>query len=53
MGDVTMRDFLETHDLLPDSVRTTAPTLIVIPTEVEQNIASLTIAQTFRSLVLR
>ncbi len=49
MGDVTMRDFLETHDLLPDSVRTTSPTLIVIPTEIEQNVASLAIAETLRS----
>jgi histidyl-tRNA synthetase len=49
MGDVTMRDFLETHNLLPDSVRTTAPTLIVIPMEAEQNVPSLAIAQTFRS----
>lgn len=49
MGDVTMRDFLETHDLLPDSVRTTAPTLIIVPMEAEQNVSSLTIAQTFRS----
>ncbi len=49
MGDVTMRDFLETHDLLPDSVRTTAPTLIVIPMEAEQNVPSLRVAQTFRS----
>ena len=49
MGDVTMRDFLITHDLLPDSVRTTAPTLIVIPTEIEQNVPSLAIAETLRS----
>ncbi len=49
MGDVTMRDFLETHDLLPDGVKTTAPTLVVIPMEAEQNVPSLGIAQTFRS----
>jgi histidyl-tRNA synthetase len=49
MGDVTMRDFLETHDLLPDSVKTTAPTLVVVPMEHEQNVPSLKIAQTFRS----
>lgn len=49
MGDVTMRDFLETHKLLPESVRITAPTLIVIPTDPELNVSSLTIAETFRS----
>ncbi len=49
MGDVTMRDFLETHGLLPESVRITSPSLIIIPMEAEQNVAALAIAQTFRS----
>jgi histidyl-tRNA synthetase len=49
MGDVTMRDFLETHDLIPDSVKTTAPTLIVVPTDVSENVPALALAQTFRS----
>lgn len=33
MGDVTMRDFLETHNLLPKDIHITAPTLIIIPTD--------------------
>lgn len=49
MGDVTMRDFLLTHNLLPESVRITAPTLMVIPTDPELNVSSLAIAETFRS----
>ena len=48
MGDVTMRDFLETHDLLPASVTTTAPTLMVIPAAVEQNLPGQALAQTIR-----
>ena len=53
MGDVTMRDFLEIRDLIPDSVRTTAPTLIVVPTEIEHNLRGLALAQTFRSFGIR
>lgn len=49
MGDVTMRDFLETHTLLPESIRITAPTLIVVPTDAELNVPALSIAETFRS----
>ena len=49
MGDVTMRDFLETHTLLPESIRITAPTLIVVPTDAEHNVPALSIAETFRS----
>ncbi len=48
MGDVTMRDFLETHNLLPDLAKTTAPDLVIIPTETEQNLEAQKIAQTFR-----
>ncbi|OGG41912.1 histidine--tRNA ligase [Candidatus Kaiserbacteria bacterium RIFCSPHIGHO2_01_FULL_46_22] len=36
MGDVTMRDFLETHDLLPS--KKAGALVIVIPTEAEFNI---------------
>jgi histidyl-tRNA synthetase len=49
MGDVTMRDFLETHDLLPDTVKNTAPTLMVIPAESTNNLDGEKIAQQFRS----
>jgi histidyl-tRNA synthetase len=38
MGDVTMRDFLETHNLLPDSVKSTAPKVMIIPMSAEQNL---------------
>lgn len=48
MGDVTMRDFLETHKLLPDSVRVTAPKLFIIPTDIEKNVEAEKLAQHFR-----
>jgi histidyl-tRNA synthetase len=48
MGDVTMRDFLETHKLLPDSVTTTAPEVVIIPTDNELNLPAQQIAQTLR-----
>lgn len=47
MGDVTMHDFLETHNLLTANV--TAPTLIIIPTEETYNLASEKMAQEFRA----
>ncbi len=46
MGDVTMRDFLETHDLLTSSI--TAPTVMIIPMEADHNLAAQKIAQTIR-----
>lgn len=46
MGDVTMRDFLTTHELLTSDI--TAPTLMVIPTSLELNIDGQKIAQAFR-----
>lgn len=47
MGDVTMRDFLETHRLLTSNI--TAPTMMIIPTDAERNIEAERIAQTFRN----
>jgi histidyl-tRNA synthetase len=47
MGDVTMRDFLETHDLLTSDI--TAPTLMIIPTDASMNIEAQKIAQAFRT----
>ncbi len=47
MGDVTMRDFLETHNLLSTNI--TAPTLMVIPMEPAQNLQAQVIAQEFRT----
>lgn len=48
MGDVTMRDFLETHDLLTANI--TAPTLMIIPTDIEYNLEAQKIAQEFRTI---
>jgi len=48
MGDVTMRDFLETHDLLPESVGTNTNDMVVIPTEANLNLEAQKIAQVFR-----
>lgn len=53
MGDVTMRDFLETHGLLPDSVRVTAPTLVVLPTDTAHDLSAEEIAQRFRNAGIR
>ena len=47
-GDVTMRDFLTTHNLLPATVTATGPTLMLLPTDVTQNLAAQKIAKTFR-----
>ena len=46
MGDVTMRDFLETHDLMPSLMRTTS--LVVVPTESNFNLEGEKVAMIFR-----
>ncbi len=48
MGDVTMRDFLETHKLIPKHIHSTAPTLMIIPTEPSLNLEGQKIAKVFR-----
>lgn len=53
MGDVTMRDFLETHDLLPEWVSVTAPTLSILPTDPEFNLHAERLAQQFRDVNVR
>ena len=53
MGDVTMRDFLETHNLLPKNVGVTAPTLAILPMDTRQNIEGEKIAHAFRSAGIR
>lgn len=53
MGDVTMRDFLETHKLLPSHLQTTAPTLTIIPVEPTLNLEAQKIAQIFRTRDIR
>ncbi len=50
MGDVTMRDFLETHALLPEMVGVTAPELMVLPMSPAQNLECQKIAQSFRAV---
>ena len=49
MGDVTMRDFLQTHNLLPANITHTAPTLLVIPTDEKINLEAQKIAQIIRA----
>ncbi len=49
MGDVTMRDFLEAHDLIPESIRSTGATVAILPTDASLNLECLKIADTFRS----
>lgn len=49
MGDVRMRDFLESHHLLPPQIAITAPTLVIIPAENENNLASQKLAMHFRA----
>lgn len=48
MGDVTMRDFLETHELLPDTLKVTGPEVMVIPTDSERNLDAQALATTLR-----
>jgi histidyl-tRNA synthetase len=48
VGDVRMRDFLVTHDLLPKNIHVTAPTVSVIPTDASFNIEGEKIAHEFR-----
>lgn len=46
MGDVTMRDFLETHNLMTANI--TAPDLMIIPMDPAQNLVAQKIAMQFR-----
>lgn len=48
LGDVTMRDFLETHNLLPENLRT-LPNILVIAQSPEQNIKVLKLADVIRA----
>ncbi|MFN3187995.1 MAG: histidine--tRNA ligase [Candidatus Paceibacteria bacterium] len=48
MGDVTMRDFLTTHNLL--TANSTAPTLTIIPIETIHNLEAQKIARQFRQV---
>lgn len=53
MGDVTMRDFLETHSLLPADIQNTAPTLSLLTTTPELAIHAQKMAQTARAVGIK
>lgn len=48
MGDVTMKDFLETHNLLPNSILQTSPKVVVIPTDEKLNLEAQKVAHAIR-----
>jgi histidyl-tRNA synthetase len=48
-GDVTMKDFLLTHDLMPTSVSYTSATIALLPMSAAENLAALKIAQEVRA----
>jgi len=48
-GDVTMRDFLLTHGLMPEEVTYTSAALALLPISADQNLAALKIAQDIRA----
>jgi len=48
MGDVTMRDFLEEHKLLPENIKSTGTHVTVIPQTAEENLAAQSIAHRIR-----
>ncbi len=52
-GDVTMRDFLETHGLLEGRVPPSVPTLMILPTENTYSIDAQKIATEFRASGVR
>lgn len=47
-GDVSMRDFLETHELLPAHVLNSRTILTILPTDVSFDVAAQQLAATFR-----
>jgi histidyl-tRNA synthetase len=50
MGDVTMRDFLETHKLLPSNIKNTAADVVVIPWSANENLLGQAIAHQIRQV---
>jgi len=48
MGDVTMRDFLETHNLLPSSITNTAADVVIVPQSAAENLAGQAVAHQIR-----
>ena len=53
MGDVTMRDFLETHNLLAGKVPLSSPTLMILTTDIEFNLDAQKLASEFRAAGIR
>lgn len=53
MGDVTMRDFLISHNLLPENVKKTAAKIQIIPTEAEYNLEAQKLAGQIRARGLK
>lgn len=53
IGDVTMRDFLETHNLLEGRISPTGATLVILPMDATLNIEAEKIAHTFRAVGVR
>ncbi|HMO78129.1 MAG TPA: histidine--tRNA ligase [Candidatus Paceibacterota bacterium] len=49
MGDVTMKDFLISHNLLPETVKITAAKILIIPTETDYNLEAQKLAQQIRA----
>lgn len=49
MGDVTMRDFLETHKLLPNLAKATAPLVSIIATDETMNLEAQKVAHIIRT----
>lgn len=47
-GDVTMRDFLDSHDLMPESVSVTAPAFAILPMSQNENLTAMKLAQEIR-----
>jgi histidyl-tRNA synthetase len=48
LGDVTMRDFLETHELLPTTLKATGPHVMVIPMSASEHLYAEQVAHQIR-----
>ena len=48
-GDVTMKDFLETHDLMPEGITYTSPAIALLTMDEAQNLPALQLAQDIRA----
>jgi histidyl-tRNA synthetase len=48
LGDVTMRDFLETHNLLPENLYT-GPTIALLPVSINEHLPAMQVADTVRA----